>query len=90
VIVHVATPTTDRKSRACVRTDRDVLYIFSTTGVAISAPSLHRSAYARSCAASQEKRVIDLVFIAVIAGFFGASVGLVAFCARLSSNGRQP
>jgi hypothetical protein len=34
--------------------------------------------------------MVDLVFIAVIAGFFGASVGLVVFCARLSSNGRQP
>jgi len=79
------------KRRAAPRIETpDILYIFSMTGAAISAPSVDRSAYARCCAASQEQRVIDLVFIAVIAGFFGASVGLVAFCARLSSNGRQP
>jgi hypothetical protein len=31
--------------------------------------------------------MIDLAFIAVIAGFFAVSVGLVAFCARLLPSG---
>jgi hypothetical protein len=33
--------------------------------------------------------MIDLAFIAIIAGFFAASVGLVAFCARLLSSGNR-
>lgn len=32
----------------------------------------------------------DLVFIAVIVGFFAATVGLVRFCANLLSGGGRP
>jgi hypothetical protein len=34
-----------------------------------------------------EQAMIDLAFIAIIAGFFAVSVGLVAFCARLLPGG---
>ena len=34
-----------------------------------------------------EQAMIDLAFIAIIAGFFAVSVGLVAFCARLLPRG---
>jgi hypothetical protein len=32
----------------------------------------------------------DIVFIALIVGFFAASVGLVRFCANLMSQGGKP
>lgn len=34
-----------------------------------------------------EQAMIDLAFVAIIAGFFAVSVGLVAFCARLLPGG---
>jgi len=42
------------------------------------------------CYLMERNTMMDLVFVALIVGFFAASVGLVRFCAGLLSQGGKP
>ena len=42
------------------------------------------------CHLMERNTMMDLVFVALIVGFFAASVGLVRFCAGLLSQGGKP
>jgi hypothetical protein len=42
------------------------------------------------CHLMERNTMMDLVFVALIVGFFAASVGLVRFCAGLLAQGGKP